>query len=387
MEKEKVILIGSNNKNTLGKARSFGEAGYMPIVIWVGPRYNLVRYCKYVKESYEVQTAEQGINLILKTFASPSKKTLLSAEGDAIVAALDAHYNQLNEFFYFYNGGAEGRLLYYLEKENLCKAAEACGFRVPKSEAVKVGELPRLVKYPIFTKAADSFDLGWKSSAHICYNEDDLISVYSHLKCDTILIQEYIPKKNEFMLQGISFHGGEEVYLPIQGSFYRLPNGEYGSYGYFEEYKSGPELFNQLKKLLSQIKYSGIFEVEFIIAEDGTLYFLEINFRDTMWNHAFTNMGVNLNAIWAKSEIKGKLCIGESKISKSPSRFMNENIDFDRYVKTGKISLQKWIKDFYSCDTHMLWCKDDQRPFRKYLILILLRRLEKIGIIKGNYVS
>ena len=387
MEKEKVILIGSNNKNTLGKARSFGEAGYLPIVIWVGQRYNLVRYCKYVKESHQVTTPEEGIEFILQKFASPAKKTLLSVEGDAIVAALDAQYNKLIKYFYFYNAGEEGRLLFFLRKENLCHAAEKCGFSVPQSEIVNVGELPKLVKDPIFTKAADSFDRGWKSSAHICYNEVDLLSVYSHLNCETLLLQEYIPKKNEFMLQGLSFHGGEEVYLPIQGSFYRLPNGEYGSYGYFEEYKSGSVLFNRLKKLLLQIRYSGIFEVEFIIAEDGTLYFLEVNFRDTMWNHAFTNMGINLNAIWAKSELEGKLSFGEATVSKSPSRFMNENIDFDRYVKTRKLSFLKWFKDFYSCDTHMLWCKGDQRPFRMYLVLILLRRLQKIGLIKGYYVS
>ena len=387
MRKEKVIIIGSNNKNTLGKARSFGEAGYVPILVWVGPRFNLVRYCKYVRESYEVETPEEGIEFILQRFASSTKRILLSVEGDAIVAAIDARYDQLIKFFYFYNGGEQGRLSYYLRKENLCRSAEECGFRVPKTEIVTVGELPKRVKYPIFTKAADSFNLEWKKSAHICYSEEDLIGVFSTLSCETILLQEYIPKKNEFMLQGLSVNGGEDVFLPIQGSFYRVPNGEYGSYGYFEEYKSGAVLYNQLHTLLKRIKYSGIFEVEFLVAEDDALYFLEINFRDTMWNHAFTNMGINLNSIWAKSELEGKLCVGDARVSSSPSRFMNENIDFDRYVKTNKLSLVKWFRDFCSCDTHMLWCKSDQRPFWRYLILILLRRFQKIGLIKGYYVS
>ena len=385
MSDNKVVLIGNNNKNTLGKARSFGEAGYEPIVVWVGPRYNLVRFCKYVKESYDVKTPEQGINLILNKFSSPNKKILLSAEGDGIVAAIDARYNELYDYFFFYNAGEKGRLSYYLEKENLCCLAEECGFDVPKTEMVSVGSMPTKVKYPIFTKAVDSFDISWKSSANICYNEDDLIRVYNNQKSDKILLQEYVVKKNEFMLEGLSVNGGKEVFLPIQGSFYRIPNGAYGSFGFFEEYKSGDSLFEKLKLLLSKVHYSGIFEVEFIVGEDNSLYFLEVNFRDTMWNHAFTNMGVNLNAIWAKSEKEGCLCVENETVISSPSSFMNETVDFGRYVKTKQMSFFKWLKDFIACDTHMLWCKGDQKPFRRYLILILFRRLKRIGLAKGDY--
>lgn len=380
MNHRKVVLFGNCNHNTLGKARSFGEAGYIPVLIWVGPRYNLVRYCKYIKEWYNVDTISDGVKLLIEKFSDPHEKTLVSIEGDGIVGAMDEQFDVLKKYFYFYNAGKQGQLSYYLEKANLTKAAEEVGFRVPQTELLEVGEMPIRVSYPLITKAADSYDIGWKTSTHICKSENELRAVYNHIKSKRILVQEYVTKKNELMLEGISVNGGNEVFLPIQGSFYRLPIDAYGSFGFFEEYHEGDVLFGKLKTLLQKIGFSGVFEVEFIIAENNELFFLEINFRDTMWNHAFTQMGINLNKIWAESELAGHLEVGDSRITTSPHLFMTEFGDYGRYVKSGQLKLSEWWKDFRRCKTCMIYDKTDLKPLLVYFYLIVVRKFERIGL-------
>lgn len=382
MKDKTVILIGNNIQNTLGKARSFGEVGYSPILIWVGPRTNLVKYSCYVKEYYEVDTAEKAVEVLIKKFERPKVKTLVSVEGDGLIAELDKNYDRLKGSFIFYNAGEQGRLSMYLQKEELCAAAEQCGFLVPKTKLMNVGDSKHGLKYPIFTKASDSYDISWKSSAHIIKTEEELLQLYSQLKCPDILLQEFVVKKNELMLEGVSINGGKEVYIPIQGSYYRCPSDAYGSYGYFEKCQGHEDLVNSTRKLLELIRYSGIFEVEFLIDRQNNYYFLEINLRDTIWNYSFTKMGVNLNQIWAESEENGKLCLDSVGRVIDRINSMNEFTDFRRSVKTREMSFKDWYKDFKSSDALMIWNKKDNKPFRKYLLFVVARKMQQIGFFR-----
>ena len=382
MKDQSVILIGNNNKNTLGKARSFGEAGFNPILIWVGPRANLVKYSRYIKEYYDVESAEQAVDLLIERFKRKEEKMLVSVEGDGLIAELDKNFDILKDYFIFYNAGEQGRLSTFLQKEVLCEAAEKCGFRVPRTKLMKVGDCNHGLTYPIFTKASDSYDISWKSSAHVCETEEELKRLYLKIKSNDVLLQEYILKKNELMLEGISVNGGNEVYIPIQGSYYRFPIDAYGSYCFFEKCNNHDDLLDSTKKLLKLIGYSGIFEVEFLIDKNDNYYFLEINLRDTIWNYSFTTMGVNLNQIWADSEKMGKLCLDSVKYIKERINSMNEFVDFDRYVKTKKIKISNWNKEYRTSDALMVKNKKDNKPFRKYLLFFIARRFQSIGFFR-----
>lgn len=78
-----------------------------------------------------------------------------------------------------------------------------------RGHVLSVGELPKTLKYPVFTKAATStIKGGWKNQAHICNNEEDLLAVYKTINTDKILVQEYVQKKNELCINGMSISGG-----------------------------------------------------------------------------------------------------------------------------------------------------------------------------------
>ncbi len=81
-----------------------------------------------------------------------------------------------------------------------------------------------------------------------------------------LLIQNYIEKKNEFVLQGIAINHGQDVLIPIEGSYYRIPDGYFGTYLYFNSIsEEGAKLIGPIKKMLKDIGYEGVFEAEFLI--------------------------------------------------------------------------------------------------------------------------
>ena len=218
------------------------------------------------------------------------------------------------------------------------------------------------VKYPILTKAADSFIPNWKLSVHICNNEKELRSVVKQTQAKSLLIQEYIKKKDEYILQGISINGGEDLYIPIEGGYYRLPEGAYGTYLWFRSHKLG-DIDEKLKRMFKTIGYNGVFEIEFLVGEDNQLYFLEINFRHTLWNHTFTQMGVNLCKIWSDSIRNGKLITDTAYIKKEPFKLITEFSDFNQSVRTRKISFFQWLKDVICADSHVNYDPKDPLPY------------------------
>lgn len=377
MQNRKYIIFGRNVGNVLGQIRSFGEIGIKSDIIWFGELPQPVKSSKYVNSFHMVHCEEEGLKYLLFKFGNNPDKNILSTDNDGIVSLFDKHYNELKDYFIFFNAGEQGRLTYLMTKKRQCEIAAECGLNVPESEVVRTGNFPQKIKYPIFTKSLDSFDFDWKSAVSICNTEQDLKEYYSKRNANAqILLQPYIKKNNEYILQGISLEGGNILYMPIEGGYYRLPKDAYGSYLFFNKYQGGDILYNQLKDFFKKIRYTGVFEVEFLKGEDGKLYFLEANFRHTLWNHTFTDMGINLCAIWANSELNQKLVTDGASIKKEPHNLMREFQDYIRCRKDGSQNFIGWLKDLRNTDSFVIWNKYDIKPFFVYIIFMTLRILK-----------
>ena len=125
------------------------------------------------------------------------------------------------------------------------------------------------------------------------------------------------------------------------------------------------------------IHYSGVFEIEFLVDQNDQLYFLEINFRHTLWNHTFTDMGINLCTIWANSEIAGRLVTNGAKLNCKRQNLMREFMDLKRCLRDKNVSLIQWLKDLHNTDSFVLYDKNDTKPFYDF---IFKRLKDKIGI-------
>ncbi len=382
----KVIILGQSCWNTLGQIRSFGEAGVRPDVVWIPGDLFVPDCSKYINSFTVVNTQEEALDYVIDHYTDRNCKYVISTDSDLLVSLMDQKYDLLKDRFIFFNAAEQGRLTKYMVKSVQCELAEQKGLGVPKSELLTKGTLPKTLRYPVFTKTDNCFVRGWKNDYIICNTEEELISAYESIKSEKLLLQEFIRKKNEVSLEGISINQGEELFLPVQMDYLRISDGKYGTWMTNYAYNLGDELKDKIQQILKTIRYSGIFELEFLEDMDGNLLFLEFNFRQTQLNHSMTDMGLNFCKIYAESELNGHLCVDDVANIKSPLVVMNERRDFRAGYNVITIkNLIKWLSDVRKSESFYIYDKKDKYPFFVFLssflkgkFLLVLRRMRII---------
>ena len=311
LEDHKFIVFCGDHYNPLGVVRSLGEEGIRPIVILMGAHPVMINHCRYVGKLHQVHSPDEGYAILLKEYGSEPLKPFLYTCDDGITSFLDLHYDELIDKFYFFHGRGQGIVTRYMDKENICNLAVECGAQIAKTEMVTPGTMPKVVRYPLITKAIISTLGGWKEDSFICRNENELKEAYKHIRSERILLQEYIEKKNELCLDGFCYNNGEEVIIPYYSNYLRFSNKSYGPYMVMKPFED-EKVMDWVKSILRKVGFTGIFSVEFLIDKDDNLYFLEVNFRNSTWSYAYTCGGYNMPLLWAQATLDGKLdfCFG-----------------------------------------------------------------------------
>lgn len=378
MNEHKFIILGSYSANVLGQVRGLGERGIRAYGVLIHKNTFRIDKSKYWATVYDVETIEEGLDIVLHEFGNETVKPFLYTDRDDVMGLIDRKYDLLKDKFYLWNAGEQGRLNKYLNKEEQLKLAEKCGMRIPQTEVVKVGEMPKHLKYPIFTKAKDSLNPYWKGNAYICYNEEDLKKVYSIIDIPEIILQEYIIKEDENPIEGISLNGGKDIRLLVKSVNYRLTKDSYGIFRHLEPF-CDDELEEKIKTFIQTINYTGIFETEFIIDKNGIPYFLETNFRITQYNYGYTKFGINFPILFAKSILKGKIDTDEIKYSDiRPFNVMSELEDFRISCLHGNTSIWQWIKDVHHTDCFSFYSSSDILPFLMTIWAKIMNVLKKM---------
>lgn len=357
------IVFAQDHYNPLGVIRSLGECGISPVVVLCtegNPPY-LVNHSKYIGKIHIVEKFEDGIKLIKNLYSNEVLKPFIYSCSDDIESTLDAHYDDLVDYFYFFNGGEKGRLGFLMQKSEIMNLAVESGLRIPQTEIVRVGDLPQKLNYPILTKSTISTVNKSKSNTFICRNEEELIKAYEKITESHIILQEYIDKVNELCIDGICIHG-KGIYIPIQSEYIRFNPSAYGNYILFKQFED-TQIFKQMEVLFDKTRFTGIFSIEFLRDKNNNLYFLEINFRNSTWSYAHTKMGVNLPIIYAKSILADNFVIDDVKVKKIPFTAIQEFSDFKDGVLGKQVSLWQWIKDVMNCDCLFYYNKYDPNPF------------------------
>lgn len=361
----KHICLVQDHYNPLAIIRSLGEEGINPIVLLCSEHSHLVQHSKYIGELHTFKTIEEGYQYMVDHYSNEPLKPFVYNGSDDITLLLDAHYDDLKDHFYFTNG--QGSMKKYLQKYDITQLAVQCGINIPKEELLKVGEMPSTLRYPVITKAATSAGGGvWKDQSFICEDENALKEAYTKIKAKEILVQEYIRKKNELCIDGISINGGEYVFMPYGCTYYRLPKGGYGFYMKFTPFRD-EILTKKIVEVLRAANYTGIFCIEFLIGPNDELYFLEVNFRHSGWGYAFTYGGFNLPIRWASSMLDNHISIDDFTYKKEFDA-KQELSDFKDSVLKGNISIFKWINEIKTCDCFLYYNKNDKKPFWKLLM-------------------
>jgi len=378
--KYKFIVFGFEHYNTLGVIRSLGEKGIAPIVILHKTNVkdpSLVPNSRYASKVHIVEDVDEGYS-ILKKYGNEDLKPFLISCDDYVEMCLDRHYEELKDRFYFFDGGQAGIVSRYMDKDAISQLAVECGCKIPKTEIVKRGQLPTLLKYPVITKAKVSAIGGWKKDVRICYSETELVEAYKTIESEDLLVEEFIEKKNELCLDGFCVNHGKDVCIPFQTTYLRVAPGMYGNYMELVPFKN-ELVYEQVCKILEKVQFNGIFSVEFLIDKNDELYFLEVNFRNSTWSYAFTYGGVNMPYEWAKATLEGKISINDELVRKTPFTAMVEVRDFKDFVLTRKISFIRWIRDLSKTDCLYYWNNKDKSPVFSYILNLVRRKIKSFA--------
>ena len=381
LKKHKFIVLCYEHYTPLGVIRSLGEYGINPIAIIIRNKKNkIASQSKYLQDIYFVDNAEQQYAMLVEQYSHEQYKPFVYPCDDTITAICDRHYEKLKDKFFISNALESGRITFFQNKNNINELAKKYGLNVARTWITKKGKIPEDIVYPIMTKTIASTSGAWKEDYYVCNSEEELLDAYSKIKGKDLLLQQYITKKTEIALDGVSINNGEQ-YIAISSRYtYALPD-NYSAEMVISNYKDIPhyeETRKALDNMFHEIGYDGIFEVEFMVDEDEKLWFLEINFRSSTWNYAATKLGMNLPVLWANGQINKSFPIDAEKKVPVGYKAMAELPDFGWRVLKKRISLKQWIREVKTCNCLYFYNKQDMRPFRSAVFWKIENKLSKI---------
>lgn len=359
---EYIVFTNREHYNDLGIVRSLGEIGIRPVLVAVIGPVKFVGYSRYVKETHYVSDVEEGYRLIVEKYSKVNDKSFILSGNDVVTACLDRHYDEIKDYFYFYNAGASGRINYYMNKDRMFDVVAKHGLQVARTWKINVGDIPDDIEYPIMTKAVNTIGSEWKSIVFVCNNDEELLAAYSKIKSPTVLLQQYIKKNDEVAFQGISIdHGNQVAILTTMRQLYNLPY-TYSPIWIVKNNKN-EEMTRRISDIIREIGLEGIFEFEFLEDMEGNLWFLEINMRSAADGYATTVAGMSQVTLWCDSMING--CFPREYYKEIPDGFMAiaECFDYDARVKKGVISHGEWFRQYLKMPCKLYKGRYDYLPF------------------------
>lgn len=357
----KVIVFALEHYNPLGLIRSLGENGIYPVYISVKRRGPVACLSKYISTCHFVESVEEGYQLLFELYANEKKKPYVLFSDDKSIGYFDLHYDEVKNKFICYNAGTAGRINEFMDKDRILRIAKKHGFNVLDSHVVKLGEIPDDLVYPVITKDINPNSGSWKSDVYICENEEELKEAFTKISSPVIQIQHFVDKKNEYAIEGFTVNRGKEIFIGTTLTWKYLIKGYYSPYHDVTMIKDH-EIKEKLRLLFEEIGFEGIFEVEFLIDQDDTFYFLEANFRASAWNYSSTVAGMPLSYLWVKSMYAGHIDPSDEKDFEDFTD-MSEVIDYGKRVDGGMCSLAEWLRDFKEAKGTYYYNANDPAPF------------------------
>ncbi len=378
-----VIVIGGNHHNTLGVVRSLGYEGISPILILVAgdDECTYVAHSRYLKKTIRIATDAEIVNVLLGLSTHASHKMIVIACSDAASSVIDLNRDILQASFWLPGCEEQGLVTKMMDKDKLTNYGRSVGFNVPRSWVVNHVEDIQGITYPCITKPILSKD-GHKSDIIICHSKEELIKVLEDGSCYKYQVQEFIEKDFEYQLIGLSLNGGEIIIIPGISRCIRPCPGTNTGFLKYQEINTLNVPLDKCKDFISNLRFSGLFSIEFIRDKHGVDFFLEMNFRNDGNAICVTKSGFNLPYLWYLYCIGGDYKVFLSSCKLKPIYVMPELNDL-YFVKSHEISLQQWLRDIKRTDAFMEYDSSDKLPFllavKSMLLNAIKRRIFSFG--------
>lgn len=359
-----VVIIGEDHYNTLGLVRSLGEDSFNVNLILIGN--DRPNRCFSSASCYVEKVFSSDISRLEELLSNLEwhQKPVLFPSSDIVAEWLDANFDILKYKYIIPHIDNDFSLHDAMNKDAMHRKAVEFGFTAPKTWIVKKNKsLPDDISFPCLIKATDS-SLGIKDLQ--IYNDRSQLNeavAEMHINSD-VIIESYISKKREFIFLGWSHNG--KVCIPcIMEKLCEYPahfgNTVIGSVSadlnrYFD--------IVNLKDFIASYDFSGLFSVEFMLADDN-VYFLEINFRND-GNGYFPGFGgCNIATGYVRAAVANDFSMCDKTIG-SPFRILRETSMIKYALKTD-YPLSHFLTDWKSADVYQYWNSKDKKPVWRYI--------------------
>jgi predicted ATP-grasp superfamily ATP-dependent carboligase len=265
------------------------------------------------------------------------------------------------------------------DKGNLLAVAKKVNVPFPKTQFFHSSDelLSTEIEFPVLTKGRTglTFYKSLKKKAFLANNADELKEqlklISGKIPLNQTFTQELIPfdgKNKTISFTGFCVEG--EIKTHWSGVKLREHPIQFGT-ATFTQSVSVKELFDQSKKILSELNYSGICEVEFLFdPRDKQYKLIEINARSWLWVGLAKKCGVNYAKILY--DFVNNKPIDYPKSYKLGEYWINPITDFIYSwigIIKGKVKMKDYFKTlFFTKKNNALFEKGDWKPGFMYFI-------------------
>lgn len=308
--------------NGLGVIRAYGKAG-IPVVAMDTHRSvgTYSRYAKYIRCPDPVFEEDAFIECLLNEKKKYSLKPLLFPTNDQWAMAVSRHKEKLRSFFYVMTPDYEC-IQKVIDKQKFYQLAAEKSFNVPKT--YKTNDIFRRteqIEFPIVAKPLSrrisSNDPIQKENQRL-FDCLRLTRIENKIEFEVFLAN--CSDKNDFLFQeeiqggadrmytvGIYADRDSNVLAVFTGRKVRGENPLYGDCIVGQVERVPPELIQETKRLVKEVEYTGIAEVEYKKdTRDDEFRLIEVNPRSWSWIGITPYCDVNLPLIAYEDMVKGK---------------------------------------------------------------------------------
>ena len=372
-------IIIEGHVQGLSNTRALGEQG---IPVWVIDKTNCIaqysKYCKKFIKCPDFQSDEFAPFLIELAVKENIKDWLLIPSNDHAVFAIAKNKKQLLDYYKFVVSDLSIIEKIY-DKGNLLEVSKKVNVPFPKTQFFHSSDevLSTDIKFPVLTKGRTglTFYKSLKKKAFLANNAEELKEqlklISGKIPLNQTFTQELIPfdgKNKTISFTGFCVDG--EIKTHWSGVKLREHPIQFGT-ATFTQSVSVKELFDQSKKILSELNYSGICEVEFLFdPRDKQYKLIEINARSWLWVGLAKKCGVNYAKILY--DFVNNKPIDYPKSYKLGEYWINPITDFIYSwigIIKGKVKMKDYFKTlFFTKKNNALFEKGDWKPGFMYFI-------------------
>lgn len=288
--KKGVIILGGHVQG-LGIIRIFGKNN-IPCVILDNTDINIAKHSNYCNAFYKYDENYLLDFLLELGEKDEYKDWLLMPTNDLQVKVLSQNKRELGKYFKVSTDNWQNVETFY-NKRLTYKMAQDIGVEIPQSWFPNsISELKELnPTLPCIIKPAimQNFYKKAKKKVFVCNNKDELVHNYNKainiIQNNEIIVQEIIPGSSENQFSACFLFNRNEALVQFVGKRKRQHPIDFGNATTYAETVNNNELLTIAEKILKNVNYSGLCEVEFKYDERDKKYkFLEVNPRTWKWH-------------------------------------------------------------------------------------------------------